>query len=202
MDFSEKLQRLRKARGLTQEQLAEQLFVSRTAVSKWESGKGYPNLDSLQGLSRLFAISIDELLSKEERITLAGTENRASGAKRYRGLFCGMDLFAAALIFLPLYPNPVGDYIYSVSLPAFTATTPANLAVYWVMILLLIGMGALGLAFLRPGKERAGAVLQTVSLLLGLVAGCFFAAAREPYAGALLFLLFAAKLLFWAKQKM
>ena len=46
MEFNEKLQQLRKKSGLTQEQLAEQLYVSRTAISKWESGKGYPNIES------------------------------------------------------------------------------------------------------------------------------------------------------------
>ena len=45
MEFSEKLQELRKSRNLTQEELAEALFVSRTAVSKWESGRGYPSID-------------------------------------------------------------------------------------------------------------------------------------------------------------
>ena len=48
MEFREKLQELRKQRGLTQEELAEKLFVSRTAISKWESGRGYPNIDSLK----------------------------------------------------------------------------------------------------------------------------------------------------------
>lgn len=42
MEFNEKLQQLRTGKNLTQEQLAEQLYVSRTAISKWESGKGYP----------------------------------------------------------------------------------------------------------------------------------------------------------------
>ena len=42
MEFYEKLQALRREKGLTQEQLARQLYVSRTAVSKWESGRGYP----------------------------------------------------------------------------------------------------------------------------------------------------------------
>ena len=47
MEFNEKLQELRKGKGLTQEELAQAIFVSRTAVSKWESGRGYPNIDSL-----------------------------------------------------------------------------------------------------------------------------------------------------------
>ena len=47
MEFNEKLQILRKQKGLTQEDLAEKLYVSRTAISKWESGRGYPNIESL-----------------------------------------------------------------------------------------------------------------------------------------------------------
>ena len=66
MEFNEKLQLLRKQQEMTQEQLAEKLFVSRTAVSKWESGKGYPNIDSLRNLAEVFSVSIDELLSGEE----------------------------------------------------------------------------------------------------------------------------------------
>lgn len=45
MELSEKLQELRKEKGLTQEELAEALFVSRTAISKWESGRGVPNIE-------------------------------------------------------------------------------------------------------------------------------------------------------------
>ncbi len=48
MEFNEKLQQLRIGKNLTQQQLAEQLYVSRTAISKWESGKGYPNIESLK----------------------------------------------------------------------------------------------------------------------------------------------------------
>ena len=48
MEFHEKLQELRKAKGLTQEELAEVLYVSRTAISKWESGRGFPSIDSLK----------------------------------------------------------------------------------------------------------------------------------------------------------
>lgn len=51
MEFNEKLQELRKNKNLTQEQLAEMLFVSGTAISKWESGRGYPSIDSLKEIS-------------------------------------------------------------------------------------------------------------------------------------------------------
>ena len=54
MEFNEKLQELRKQKGLTQEELAEALYVSRTAISKWESGRGDPNSDSLKAISNYF----------------------------------------------------------------------------------------------------------------------------------------------------
>ena len=75
MEFHEKLRELRKSRGLTQEELAEALFVSRTAISKWESRRGYPSIDSLKEISRYFAVSIDDLLSGEQLITIAEKEN-------------------------------------------------------------------------------------------------------------------------------
>ena len=76
MEFNEKLQALRKQKGLTQEELAEKLYISRTAVSKWESGRGYPNIDSLKAISKLFGITIDELLSGEQVLTIAEEDTR------------------------------------------------------------------------------------------------------------------------------
>lgn len=87
MEFHEKLLQLRKQKGMTQEQLAEELFVSRTAISKWESGKGYPNIDSLKSISKLFGVTIDELLSGEELITLAASENRSNVSSQKGLLF-------------------------------------------------------------------------------------------------------------------
>ena len=54
MEFNEKLQELRKQRGLTHKELAQALYVSRTAISKWESGRGYPNIDSLKAIAKFF----------------------------------------------------------------------------------------------------------------------------------------------------
>ncbi|MGG7142134.1 helix-turn-helix domain-containing protein [Clostridium nigeriense] len=62
LKFSEKLQMLRKEKGLSQEKLAELLSVSRQAVSKWESGQTYPEIEKLIVLSDLFEITLDDLL--------------------------------------------------------------------------------------------------------------------------------------------
>lgn len=122
MEFNEKLQQLRTGKNLTQEQLAEQLYVSRTAISKWESGKGYPNIESLKCISKFFSVTIDELLSGEELITLAETENRSNLKKIYSFIYGILDMMAVTFILLPLYGNLVDGYIYSVNLLSFTDT--------------------------------------------------------------------------------
>ena len=71
MDFSKKLQELRKQKGLTQEELAQKLYVSRTAISKWESGRGYPSIDSLKEIAKFFCVTVDQVLSGEEVLTIA-----------------------------------------------------------------------------------------------------------------------------------
>lgn len=70
MALSEKLYALRKERGLSQEQLAEGLKVSRQAISKWESGQSLPESDKLLALSEYFGVSLDYLMKdsrKEEQ---------------------------------------------------------------------------------------------------------------------------------------
>ncbi|MBE6107921.1 MAG: helix-turn-helix transcriptional regulator [Erysipelotrichaceae bacterium] len=67
MRFEEKLVQLRKQRGLSQEELAYQLDVSRQAISRWETGSVYPDAPHLLKLSKLFEVSIDYLLHDEYR---------------------------------------------------------------------------------------------------------------------------------------
>ncbi|MCL2580606.1 MAG: helix-turn-helix domain-containing protein [Oscillospiraceae bacterium] len=66
MKFSEKLQQLRREHGLSQEMLAERLDVSRQAVSKWESGQAYPEMDKLLSLCNIFNVSLDDLVRDGE----------------------------------------------------------------------------------------------------------------------------------------
>ena len=99
MEFHEKLQELRKSRGLTQEELAEALFVSRTAISKWESGRGYPSIDSLKEISRYFSVSIDDLLSGDQLIFIAEKENKSNLNGLCDLLLGFVDLLSLMLIF-------------------------------------------------------------------------------------------------------
>ena len=92
LKLSEKLKQLRNSRGLTQEELASALFVSRTAISKWESGKGYPSIDSLKEISSLFSITLDELLSGEKLISIAEKENQVRLQNIYTLLIGFIDL--------------------------------------------------------------------------------------------------------------
>lgn len=66
MNFSEKLVTLRKAKNLTQEQLAEKLNVSRQSVSKWESNQAVPELEKIVALSAVFDVTTDYLLKTSE----------------------------------------------------------------------------------------------------------------------------------------
>lgn len=79
MNFGEKLQLLRKARGLSQEGLAEQLGVTRQAVSKWELSAATPDLENVVALARFFGVSTDYLLLAEREEASAepvSTEHR------------------------------------------------------------------------------------------------------------------------------
>ena len=103
MEFSEKLQKLRTQRNLTQEQLANQLFVSRTAISKWETGRGTPNLDSLQAIAKLFGVSLDELLSTEEVVVMAKNENKRNTEQILCYIDSVLNLMSVFGFLLPMY---------------------------------------------------------------------------------------------------
>ncbi len=122
MELSEKLQELRKEKGLTQEELAEALFVSRTAISKWESGRGVPNIESLKAISKFFSVSIDELLSGEEILKIADEDNKQK-EKHTRDLVFGLlDCSLIMFLFLPFFGQKGDEIIKEVSLLSLTGT--------------------------------------------------------------------------------
>ena len=193
MEFGEKLQQLRKSKGLTQEELAEALYVSRTAVSKWESGRGYPSIDSLKEIAGYFSVSIDALLSGETLLYIAQKENSSNIRNLCDLLFGIVDFFSCLLIVLPIYPKTIDGHVFSVNLAQYTETTLFNRSVYWAvfLVLTLIGTLSLLLTYLKITKYRK--ILTTCSMLLSAAAVCFLALTRGTYALILIFLLLAAK---------
>lgn len=111
MTFGEKLKKLRTDNHLTQEQLGERIFVTRTAISKWETNNGYPSIDSLKELSNIFHIGIDELISDKDVENKILLDNK--NAKRM--YYIAIAFLALAVIFTSLayflkisYLNTVG----------------------------------------------------------------------------------------------
>ena len=80
-------------------------------------------------------------------------ENKANIQNICHLLFGFVDLFSFMLIFLPLYPNSVNGFIYSVNLLAYTQATPIHLGIYWAMFLSLILMGVSVTSIVSNDKE-------------------------------------------------
>ena len=193
MEFHEKLLELRKSRGLTQEELAEALFVSRTAISKWESGRGYPSIDSLKEISSYFSVSIDDLLSGEQLISIAEKENKSNLNSVCDLLLGFVDLFSLMLIFLPLYPKPVNGYIYSVNLFGYVGNNTFIIKIYWALFASLTIIGIVKILMVCFKVEQGKKIITSLSVGLSIIAVLFLAMAREPYAITVMFLLLLIK---------
>lgn len=201
MDFQDKLKELRKNRGLTQEELAQALFVSRTAISKWESGKGYPNIDSLKAISKYFCVSLDDLLSTDEIITIAEEDGKQK-ERHLRNLVFGLlDCSIAMFLFLPFFGQRVDGVIQEVSVLMLTEEEIYIKIPYLIIVFSMTVWGILMLAlrdcqvsFWLQKKDK-------VSLGLGAVGALLFMISRQPYASAYLFLILviqALMLIKWA----
>lgn len=193
MEFHEKLQELRKERGLTQEELAEALYVSRTAISKWESGRGYPSIDSLKEISSFFSVSIDDLLSGERLISIAEKENKTNIQNMSYMLGGIVDVCSFMMILLPLYPNLVDGYFYSVNLLHYVQKALFNRLVFWGLYLSLIVIGIIKITLAQLRIEKGQKPLTRISLGISILTVLFLSMAGETYAVSLAFLLLIMK---------
>ena len=200
MEFHEKMQELRKRKGLTQEDLAKALYVSRTAVSKWESGRGYPGIDSLKAIAKFFSVTVDELLSGEELLTIA-EENGREKENRIRNLVFGLlDLSAAGLLFLPLFAQRAGEAVSAVSLPELTAPPYLQIA-YWIAMGAMIAAGVLTLALQNCRRAFWVRNKNRFSLLLNAAGALLFVVSLQPYAAVYLSFFLAIKVFLLMKKR-
>lgn len=201
MEFNEKLQELRKNKGLTQEELAEALYVSRTAVSKWESGRGYPNIDSLKEISKFFSVTIDDLLSSERIIHIAESENKSNIQNICDFLFGITDLLNILLIILPLYPKTINNHVYSVNLFLHSDISSVNRAIYLSMFIVLILFGTVKIIVNQMKIMKGRNVLTNISVVLNIVVVLILSLARQAYAIVIAFLLLVIKSILVIKNR-
>ena len=200
MEFNEKLQELRKSRSLTQEELAEALFVSRTAISKWESGRGYPSLDSLKEISRYFSVSIDELICPKE-IFSAAEEEKKECMDRYLSMICStLDILLALLLFLPVYGNGT-DSPTSVSLYAITGLSPWIKTVFAAVIGVAVLNGVCGVIISHLDKPIWNRHRLVTGMVLSVTGAAVFILTRQPYAGIICLAMLVVKGLLIGKRK-
>ena len=201
MEFHETLQELRKQKGLTQEELAERLYVSRTAVSKWESGRGFPNIESLKAISKCFAVSLDELLSGEELLTIAENDHQMK-AQTVRDLVFGLlDCGMALLLFLPLFGQRAGDTVQSVSLLLLGDISPYLKTAYLAFVVAVTALGILTLALQNCRQRHWMRCKGILSLMLSALGVCLFVISRQPYAAVFTFVFFMIKAFMLIKRQ-
>ena len=201
MEFNEKLLELRNSRGITQEELAEALFVSRTAISKWESGRGYPSIDSLKEISKFFSVSIDELLSSDKLVTIAEKENKTNMRKVLDFLLGLNDLLACGMIFLPLFPHPVDGMIYAVSLIEYIDVSMTIRLIYWILFASLVVVGTVLVILSNLKFEKAKRVMIILSMIISIVTVLALAITRAAYATSVAFILLTIKGLLLLKRE-
>ena len=201
MEFHEKLQELRKRKGLTQEELAEPLFVSRTAVSKWESGRGFPNIESLKAISAYFGISLDELLSGEELLVIAEKDHKEK-ERTVRDLVFGLlDCGMLLLLFLPFFGQRVKDTVQSVSLLNLCEAQPYLKTAYMVFVLVVSAMGVLLLALQNVHRYFWCRSKYVLSIALSAMGVCLFVISQQPYVAVFTFVFLMIKTLMLLKGR-
>ena len=201
MEFHEKLQTLRQQKGLTQEELAQALFVSRAAISKWESGRGYPNIDSLKAIAKFFSVTDDTLLSGDEVLTIAEETQRQRDGQFQDLVFGLLDLAAAMFFFLPLFGQKAGESLQEVSLLALTEIPPYVRLAYFLIVICIVLSGIATLALQNSQISFWTRHKRSLSLALNTLGVLLFIISTQPYAASLLFIFLVIKVLIPTKQQ-
>ena len=190
MELSEKIQKIRKDRGLTQEQFAQELFVSRTAVSKWETGRGTPSMDSLQMIAKLYGATLDDLLCAEDIVAIAENENKEN-LHRFAVNMDGMCNIAAVVgMLLPLYKVQQDGTFYSVPLYQFDGWLSL---LYWLLPALMALCGAAELLCCCSERETCKQAARMSGFLLNVAAIVLLILSGQPYPAVLFLALLLLK---------
>lgn len=190
MEFCEKIQTLRKNKNLTQEQLAAALYVSRTAVSKWEQGKGYPGIDSLKNLADFFDVTVDELLSSEQVVLIAKRNDEEKAEKAKTSVFAAADVLTALMLFLPVFGVSFGGEVKAVSIINLLFILKQTKLLYYAFFALVSATtiyGIIEFCFIKAQNQTAFKTMRIASLGITVATLLLFMLSRQPYASVFIF---------------
>ena len=194
MEFYDKLKELRAAKGVSQNKLAADIHISRSAVAKWENGLGLPNDESLKLLSEYFGISIDELLPDKPTAETIVSKNKT--IDQQKKAIIGLSVGCAAILFILafIFIEPLRDCLELLGLGAIIAALSifnlqGNIAsIHWynrrkvtkenqLPYCRCVGLGTLivGLSMILSGIVQAfagmeaGGIIIIVGFMVGLI---------------------------------
>ena len=100
MEFKDKLKKLRKEKGISQQQLSESIFISRSAVAKWENGLGFPSEESLEALSKYFEVPKDFWTTEEPEAVIVAKNKKISRLSTILKICIIVVLLAVSALFI------------------------------------------------------------------------------------------------------
>lgn len=162
MQFADKLIALRKARGLTQEDLASKLNVSRQAIGKWESGQSLPETDKIPSIGDYFGVTTDYLLTdKEDNAEQSKVHVQLNPTSKSKSFFTGL-----VLLFLGTLTDLVVIVAAAINLPSINAWSTSYPSKLWFLIVS-------GMSQYNDGADGLGLgwvfVLGIVAIIVGIL---------------------------------
>lgn len=164
MAFMEKLQKLRKSNGMSQESLAEAVGVSRQAVSKWESGQSYPEMDKLIALSELFQINLDSLVKDEDNSRCYNCNENCNYRFHYEYKS------SRTLFNLPLVHVNIGRGIYMAKGVIAVGNISIGLVSLGIISLGGFSLGSISLGLLSLAAISMGLIFSVGGISIGVLA--------------------------------
>lgn len=177
MSFGKKIKELRIKECLTQEQLAEKVSVSRVTISKWETDRGYPSIDSLKDLSEVFDVPVDSLLSSDEIVRIA-EKDIVEKKQEQKAVFIGLSCFLSILLLiLPVFRSITDGVISSKSLFVVNVVSSKTVFVYVCGALLPV-LSGISVLILKNMKFNTKIIICSASTLISAL---LFAITLQPY---------------------
>lgn len=174
MNFPEKLKALRKEKGLTQEELSREIFVSRSLISKYESGAVYPTKENAEKLALYFDVRISDLIDNEDTVQLILKKNDNTDKINFilSCIIITICSLATLLVFIPMLKVSYYDYSQGVPLINYKIVSPLSIALCNnnpIVIITIISLIANSVLSIFNIKIKDNVWLKLISYLLFVI---------------------------------